>query len=161
MPRKKWLRCRFRQRNWRSIGTSPYSHFTNASVYPDLALPDQPPCEGAIFSASGLTLLTPLGDSIDFFNTQTGTLRGRLLMPEPLPLGNTFADVIALDPNQQTISAISASGLTVLTLPSVVDQIAPVAWPHTARPSHFVPFASGAKVRPNFPPANRWTRSSK
>jgi hypothetical protein len=36
----------------------------------------------------------------------------------------TSAGVIALDPNQQTIYAISQSGLTVLNLPSVVDQIA-------------------------------------
>ena len=110
-------------------------HFTNVNVYPDLAPPDQPPAQGAIFSNSGLTLLTPLSDSIDFFNTQTGTLRGRLLMPELLPIGNTYAGVIALDPNQQTIYAISSSGLTVVTLPSVVDQITPFAWPYVAKPS--------------------------
>jgi hypothetical protein len=110
-------------------------HFTNANVYPDLAPPDEPAAQGAIFSNSGLTLLTPLADSIDFFNTQTGTLRGRLLMPEFLPVGNTYGGVIALDPNQQTIYAISSSGLTIVTLPSTVDQVTPFAWPNIAKPS--------------------------
>jgi len=109
--------------------------FTNVTVYPDLAPPDQPPSQGAIFSASGLTLLTPLSDSIDFFNSQTGTLRGRLLMPELLPVGSTYSGVIALDPDQKTIYAISASGLTVVTLPSGVDQLRPFAWPNIAKPS--------------------------
>jgi hypothetical protein len=110
-------------------------HFTNVNVYPDLAPPDEPPAQGAIFSESGLTLLTPLSDTIDFFNSQTGTLRGRLLMPELLPVGNTYAGVIALDPNQETIYAISSSGLTVVTLPSTVDEITPFPWPYVAKPS--------------------------
>jgi hypothetical protein len=122
-------------------------HFTNATVYPDLAPPDQPFCNGAIFSASGLTLLSPLGDSIDFFKVQTATLRGRLLTPEPLPVGNATSGVIALDPNQQTIYAISASGLSVLTLPSVVDQITPFPWPYVAKPSHSVPIAAEGRFR--------------
>jgi hypothetical protein len=108
---------------------------TNVNVYPDLAPPDQPAAQGALFSTSGMTLLTPLADSIDFFNTQTGTLRSRLLMPELLPVGNSYAGVLALDPNQQVIYAISASGLTVVTLPSVVDQLTPFAWPYIAKPS--------------------------
>jgi len=118
--------------------------FMNATVYPDLAPPDQPFSIGATFSASGLTLLSPLGDSIDFFSTQTATLQNRLLMPELLPTGNASSGAIALDPNQQTIYAISTSGLTVVTLPSVVDQIAPFRWHHIARPSHALPFAGGA-----------------
>jgi hypothetical protein len=122
-------------------------HFLNATVYPDLAPPDQPFSAGVIFSASGLTLLSPLGDSVDFFSTETATLNGRLLMPEALPLGYVADGVIALDPNQQTIYAISASGLTVATLPSVVDQIAPFPWPYIAGSSHAVPFAAGAQPR--------------
>jgi hypothetical protein len=117
-------------------------HFTNATVYPDLAPPDQPFGTGAIFSSSGHTLLSPLGDSIDFFSTQTGTLQGRLLMPELLPIADLTSGVIALDPNQQTIYAISASGLTVATLPSGVDQIAPFPWPYAARPSQAVPLVA-------------------
>ena len=105
-------------------------HFTNATVYPDLAPPDAPFCTGAMFSASGLTLLAPLEDSIDFFSTQTATLQGRLLMPELSPVGDRTSGAIALDPNQQTIYAISASGLTVATLPSTVDQIRPFPWPY-------------------------------
>ncbi|MGE5052944.1 MAG: hypothetical protein ACM3WP_02175 [Acidobacteriota bacterium] len=123
-------------------------HFTNRNVYPDLATPDAPAAQGAIFSNSGLTLLTPLVDSIDFFNTQTGTLRGRLLMPSLLPIlpgGGGTPGVIALDPNQQTIYAISASGLSVVTLPSVVDQITPPAWPYVAKPATSAPMFSGKR----------------
>lgn len=122
-------------------------HFTNATVYPDLAPPDQPFCTGAIFSASGLTLLSPLADSIDFFSTQTGTLRGRLLMPEPLPVGDLTSGSIALDPNQQTIYAISASGLTVATLPSAVDQITPFPWPYVVKSSRSIPLGVAARSR--------------
>jgi hypothetical protein len=111
-------------------------HFTDVTVYPDLAPPDQSFCTGAIFSASGSTLLNPLADSIDFFSTQTATLQGRLLMPEPLPVGDLTAGTIALDPNQETIYAISASGLTVVTLPSSVDLVTPFSWPYVAKPPH-------------------------
>jgi hypothetical protein len=117
-------------------------HFTNATVYPDLAPPDQSYCTGALFSASGNTLLSPLADSIDFFNTQTATLQGRLLMPELLPVGNLSTGVIALDPDQETIYATSASGLTVVTLPSTVDQVTPFPWPYVARPRVVPPSAS-------------------
>ncbi len=116
--------------------------FMNATVYPDLAPPDQPFSIGATFSDSGQTLLSPLGDSIDFFSTQSATLQNRLLMPELLPMGNASSGVIALDPSQQTIYAISASGLTVVTLPSVVDQIAPFPWRRVAKSSHSPPFAA-------------------
>jgi len=70
---------------------------------------------------------------------QTATLRARLLMPESLPVGNLTSGVIALDPDQQTIYAISASGLTVATLPSVVDQITPFPWPYAVKSSHVAP----------------------
>ena len=122
-------------------------HFTNATVYPDLAPPDAPFCTGAMFSASGLTLLAPLEDSIDFFSTQTATLQGRLLMPELSPVGDRTSGAIALDPNQQTIYAISASGLTVATLPSTVDQIRPFPWPYVTKSSHSVPLGAAPRVR--------------
>jgi hypothetical protein len=122
-------------------------HFTNATVYPDLAPPDAPFCTGAMFSASGLTLLAPLEDSIDFFSTQTATLQGRLLMPELSPVGDLTSGAIALDPNQQTIYAISTSGLTVATLPSTVDQIRPFPWPYVIKSSHSVPLGAAAQSR--------------
>jgi hypothetical protein len=106
-----------------------------------------PFCTGAIFSASGLTLLAPLADSIDFFSSQTATLQGRLLMPELLPIGDLTSGVIALDPNQQTIYAISASGLTVATLPSSVDQVTPFAWPYIAKSNHPLPLGAAAPFR--------------
>ena len=111
-------------------------HFTNATVYPDLAPPDQPFCTGTIFSASGQTLMSPLSDSIDFFNTTTRKMIGQLAAPGLLPTGDASAGVLALNPNEQTIYAISASGLNVLVLPSTVDQIAPFPWPHVAAPSN-------------------------
>jgi hypothetical protein len=117
-------------------------HFINATVYPDLAPPDQSYCIGALFSASGQTFLSPLADSIDFFSTQTATLQGRLLMPELLPVGDLSSGVIALDPNQETIYAISASGLTIVTLPSTIDQVTPFPWPYVARPHVITPGAS-------------------
>jgi hypothetical protein len=111
-------------------------HFTNATVYPDLAPPDQAFCTGAIFSSSGQTLLSPLSDSIDFFSTATGKMIARLAIPDLLPTGNASAGVLALDPSEQTIYAISASGVTVLLLPSTVDQITPFPWPHVTMPSN-------------------------
>jgi hypothetical protein len=123
-------------------------HFTNVTVYPDLAPPDQSFCMGAIFSDSEMTMLSPLADSIDFFNTQTAKLQGRLLMPELMPVGNLTSGVIALDPNQQTIYAISASGLTVVTLPSVVDDLTPFPWPHISKPSHSSALGAKARLKP-------------
>lgn len=114
-------------------------HYLNATVYPDLAPPDSPQNLGAMFSPSGQTLIVPLGDSIDFFNSSTGKLRGRLLAPEPLPALNfpiTSSGTIALDPTATKIYAISASGLTVLTLPEPVDQITPPVWPFVLGAKH-------------------------
>ena len=126
-------------------------HFTNATVYPDLAPPDQAFCIGTIFSGSGQTLLSPLSDSIDFFNPTTGKMIARLAVPGLLPTGDASAGVLALSPNEQTIYAISASGLNVLVLPSTVDQITPFPWPHVASPSN--PLKSAAR-RQNPPPLN-------
>lgn len=123
-------------------------HFTNVTVYPDLAPPDQSFCMGAIFSNSEQTMLSPLADSIDFFSTATATLQGRLLMPEPLPVADLTSGVIALDPNQQTIYAISASGLTVVTLPSVVDDVAPFPWPYISRPGQLSALGGRTRLKP-------------
>lgn len=123
------------------------AHFTNATVYPDLAPPDQSFCMGAIFSNSESTMLSPLADSIDFFSTKTATLQGRLLMPELMPVGDLTSGVIALDPNQQTIYAVSASGLTVVTLPTTVDDVTPFPWPYISKPSHASALGAGARLR--------------
>ncbi len=107
-------------------------HFLNVNVYPDLAPPDAPQVQGTVFSATGKTLVSPLGDSIDFFDTASGTLRGRLLTPEPLQILNfplTSWGTLVLDSTGQTIYVISASGITVLGLPVPVDQLTPVPWP--------------------------------
>jgi hypothetical protein len=107
-------------------------HYLNANVYPDLAPPDALQSLGAIFSPSGKTLVVPLGDSIDFVDSTKGTLRGRLLTPEPLPVlpQGLVTATIAMDPTAETIYAISTSGLTVLKLPSPVDQLVPPVWPY-------------------------------
>jgi len=128
-------------------------HFTNATVYPDLAPPDQPFCTGTIFSASGQTLISPLSDSIDFFNTTTGKMIARLATPNLLPTGDASAGVLALSPNEQTIYAISASGLDVLVLPSTVDQITPFPWPHVAAPSNSLNSAAKEQNPPLLNPA--------
>jgi hypothetical protein len=136
-------------------------HFTNATVYPDLAPPDQPFTTGAVFSTSGQTLVVPLADSIDFFDVETGRLRSRLLTPELLPIGDASSGAIVLDPNQQNIYAISASGLSVLTLPSSVDQLAPFPWPYTTRPRPSAYKNTGAiggvKNKMQFPTIQGWT----
>ena len=75
----------------------------------------------------------------------------RLAVPGLLPTGDASAGVLALSPNEQTIYAISASGLNVLVLPSTVDQITPFPWPHVAAPSN--PLKSAAR-RQNPPPLN-------
>jgi hypothetical protein len=111
-------------------------HLLNATFYPDLALPDAPQSINAIFSATGHTLLVPTTDAIEFFDPATGRLRGRLLTPEALPGAGYFTQAtppgcIALDPTGQTIYAVSASGLTVMKLPTPVDQIGVPAWLYT------------------------------
>jgi len=68
-------------------------------------------------------------------------------MPELSPIGDLTSGAIALDPNQQTIYAISASGLTVVTLPSVVDQIRPFPWPYVAKPPHSARLSAGVRSR--------------
>jgi hypothetical protein len=113
-------------------------HYLNEVVYPDLAPPDSPQSLGAMFSPSGQTLIVPMGDSIDFFSSSKGTLQGRLLTPEPLPIYVSSTGTIALDTTAKIIYAISASGLTVMTLPTTVDQILPPIWPYAARARHSV-----------------------
>jgi WD40 repeat protein len=105
-------------------------HFFGATFYPDLSSPLQGEVLGAVFSPSGQTLVSPLADSIEFFNVATGRLMGRLMTPEALPVwdeGYWPSQALALDPTGQTIFANSASGVTVLKLPVPIDQLSPPA----------------------------------
>ena len=113
-------------------------HFLNLNEYPEFSPPDDSGVPGVTFSPGGKVLVVPLGDSIEFWDASHGTLRARLMTPEELhvlvyPEG-PVAPMIALDSTGQTIYAISASGLTVLTLPEPLDQMAPAQWP-LSRPS--------------------------
>jgi hypothetical protein len=110
--------------------------YVNANVYPDFSPPDDTGVLGASFSPAGKVLLVPLGDSLEFWDAIQGTLRSRLMTPEELhtTVGGALAPMIALDSTGQTIYAVSASGLTVLTLPEPLDQMTPVQWAHS-RPS--------------------------
>jgi hypothetical protein len=111
-------------------------HYINSPVYPDLAFPDAPQSLGAIFSPSGKTFLSPLGDSIDVFDVQTGMLRSRILTPAPIPIINfplSSSGVVAISPNAQTLYAISTSGLMVLNLPASVDTLPVTIWPFSAQ----------------------------
>jgi len=118
-------------------------HYLNTNVYPDFSPPDDTGVLGATFSPGGKVLVVPLGDSIEFWDTAQGTLLARLMTPEELhalvyPEG-AVVPMVALDPTGQTIYAISASGLTVIKLPSPLDQVSPVQWP---------PALPGAKKQP-------------
>ena len=107
--------------------------YVNANVYPDFSPADDTGVLGATFSPGGKVLVVALGDSIEFWDAAQGTLRGRLLTPEELhvmayPEG-AAAPMMALDGAGQTIYAVSASGLTVISLPEPLDQMPAMAWP--------------------------------
>jgi hypothetical protein len=105
-------------------------HYLNTIEYPDFAQPNATQVLGAQYTPSGRTLVIPAGDSLDFFDVFSGTLRGRLLTPEPLPV-LVFPDItrgnLALSPDAKTIYVISQSGLTVLQLATSIDSLIP-AW---------------------------------
>jgi hypothetical protein len=106
--------------------------YLNTNVYPDLSPPDDTSVIGATFSPAGKVLVVPLGDSIEFWNAAQGTLLGRLMTPEELQVWAypqvAISPLVALDPSGQTIYAVSASGLTVLTLPEPLDKMPAVQW---------------------------------
>ena len=125
-------------------------HYLNSNVYPDLAPPDAPQCLGSRFTASGKTLVNPLEDSIDFIDVQSGTLRGRLLTPQPLQVLSfpiTSSGILAIDSAEQSIFVISASGLTVLKLAQSIDAITPAAWPFSVRAKPFEGTAAAIRAR--------------
>lgn len=111
----------------------------NTNVYPFVSPPDDAQVLGSQFSPAGKVLVVPLGDSIEFWDTTTGALRGRLMVPEELhslvyPEG-PVPPQIALDATGQTIFAISTSGLTAMSLPEPIDDMPPHAWATAWQPS--------------------------
>jgi hypothetical protein len=122
-------------------------HYVNTNVYPDFSPPDDTGVLGATFSPGGKVLVVPLGDSIEFWDTARGILLTRLMTPEELhvmvfPEG-AVAPMLTLDPTGQTIYAVSASGLTVITLPEPLDQIPQMHWPPALRPANAQPWLHG------------------
>lgn len=99
----------------------------NFTVYPLVSPPDDTQVLGSTFSPSGAVIVAPLGDSIEFWDVATGTLRARLMTPERLAVfaypEGPEAPQIALDTAGQTIFAISASGLTVIKMPVPIDNL--------------------------------------
>jgi hypothetical protein len=132
-----------------AVGAPPYAtgdsigffdsglHCLNTNVYPDFSPPDDSGVLGAMFSPGGKVLVVPLGDSLEVWDSGSGTLRARLMTPEELhvlvyPEGGVAPEV-AMDPTGQTIYAVSASGLTILKMPEPLDQITPMQWPPDVR----------------------------
>lgn len=110
-------------------------HDSNTNEYPDLSPPTDGGVIGATYSPKGNVLVLALGNSIEFWNTAQGILVARLMTPEELPAfayPDTFQPLMALDSAGQTIYAVSASGLTVLKLPTPIDQMTPAQWPMAA-----------------------------
>jgi len=110
----------------------PALHYLNANAYPGLSPPDDVGVVGAAYSPGGKVLVVPLGDSIEFWNAAQGTLMGRLMTPEELQVitspDGPAAPMMALDSSGQTIYAISASGVAVMTLPQPIDQMSNQQW---------------------------------
>jgi WD40 repeat protein len=111
---------------------NPALNVLNLTVYPLASPPDDTQVHGATFSPAGRVIVTPLGDSIEFWDVATGTLQGRLMTPEELSVYEapvtSLMPQIALDSTGQTIFAISASGLTIMRLPEPVDDLPPGPW---------------------------------
>ncbi len=110
----------------------------NMTVYPDASLPDDMLVMGSTYSPQGKVVVVPLGDSIEFWDAATATLRARLMTPEELRVGalaqaNPAQTQIALDAVGQTIFALSASGLTVIPLPAPIDSLPKNPWQPFAR----------------------------
>jgi hypothetical protein len=109
--------------------------YLNTNVYPAVSPSDDTGVLGATYSPGGRVLLVPLGDSIEFWNSQSGTLIGRLMTPEELRVfaypESVIAPALALDSTGQTIYVLSQSGLTILKLPVTLDEMTSVQWQGT------------------------------
>lgn len=119
---------------------NPALNLLNFNVYPVVSPPDDTQVLGSMFSPGGKMLVVPLGDSIEFWDVATGTLRARLMTPERL---NAFAypegaapSQLALDSTGQTIFAISVSGLTVMQLSKPIDNLPLAPWAMSAPAVH-------------------------
>lgn len=111
---------------------SPNLQYLNANVYPSFSPPDDRGGMGAALSPAGKVLVVSQGDSLEFWDARTGTLRARLMTPEeliPVGTGDPTAPMMALNATGDTIYAVSASGVSVIPLPGPIDQMAPMQWP--------------------------------
>ncbi len=110
----------------------PALRMINLNVYPFVADPDFGGVAGPLFSPGGKVIATGLSNSIEFWDTQTGKLRARLLTPETLqwtpPTIPNSAPLMASDPTGQTLFVGSTSGITVLTLPQPMDDLKSYEW---------------------------------
>jgi len=127
-------------------------HLLNTNVYPLVSPPRDVLVLGSVYSPQGKVLLTPLGNSIEFWDAASGTLRARLATPEELPVlafpEGPEAPQMAVDSTGQTIFAISATGLTVLGLPQPVDTMPAKQWAvGAATPAQKGAVAAGIKAR--------------
>lgn len=108
-------------------------HYVNTNLYPDFSPADDTGVPGATYSPGGKVLVVALGDSIEFWDAQQGTLRARLMTAEELSVLTypepPVAPRLVLDTTGQIIYVISASGLMVIKLPQPMDQMTPFPWP--------------------------------
>jgi hypothetical protein len=109
--------------------------YVNANAYPDYSPPDASGVLGATYSPGGQVLVVPLGDSIELWDANTGTLRARLMTPEELQVlvypENAVAPMLALDKSGDTIFVVSKSGISVIPLPEPLDQMPSMQWPES------------------------------
>ena len=112
-------------------------HLVNKVQYPDLALPMTPAITGVLFSPKGMVYLIPRLNTIDLISVVTGTMIGRIALPEPTITLTQNVDVhygLAVDPTGQSIFALTASGITVIQLPQSVDGLSLPLWPYVRAP---------------------------
>jgi hypothetical protein len=119
----------------------------NLNVYPLVSPPDDGQVLGSTYSPGGKVLVVPLGDSIEFWDVDSGTLSARLMTPEELnflvfPEGPA-APQMALDTLGQTIYAISASGLSVMELAEPIDTMPAASWAFNRHPAKWKGTYSG------------------
>jgi hypothetical protein len=111
--------------------------FVSTNVYPTYVRLTGTGVLGATISPGGSVLVAPLGDSIDFWDFPTGKLRARMITPEPLQTyaypENAVAPVLAMNTAGDTLYVASKSGLTILPLPTALDNLPTMAWPEVLR----------------------------